>query len=388
MKLAFAVLLTLPLLGCGGGGSSTPLATAGMCDELSSDTFSCATMLQDMSNVAKQTAATVKTDLIQLNTDIGSYCGAQNISTLDTAKAQWITTMASVQQLEVMQFDSIDASREHLYNWPLNDTCKVDLQVATGTTDITTVPNGRRGLNAVEYVLFEEDTLPSCISLSSSVEQWVAANDLAARKQARCEYAKVVVADLVDRAGVLETELATLDLAAKFDSLQLAANSISDALFYVDKQSKDAKIKAALPQASDGEFKATSLESQFAHISKEHLKNNLMGAKAIFTANGQTGFEGYLIAAGQSTLAANMVSSLDAAIANLDVIDEDLYSVVLAASDVSACINTTEYVNADSNIIKFCALQVNIKTFTDFLKEDFVLALKFTKPAAADGDND
>jgi len=346
-------------------------------------------MLQNITGVAQQTIASVKTSLQQLDTDIASYCAVQDAASLNTAQDQWVTTMVDIQKMEVMQFDAIDTARDNFYNWPSNDTCKVDLQIASGPIeDFTKVATGRRGLNSVEYILFEEDTLASCATLYSSVTDWMAVNDLAARKKARCDYAKIVTADLVIRATALETELSTLDLATKLDSLQLAANSISDALFYVDKQTKDAKIKTALPQASDGEFKETSLESQFAHISKEHLKNNLLGAKAIFTANDQTGFEDYLIAAGQQSIATDMLAALDAALANLEAIDGDLFTTVSNASDVSACINTTQYVAADSDITKLCALQVNVKAFTDLLKEDFVMVLKFTKPAAADGDND
>ena len=390
MKLAFAtsVLLTLSLTGCGGSGASSTTLTTDVCKELSSDTFSCNTMLQDMTSVAQQTVTTVKTSLTQLDSDVASYCSAQDAGSLSTAQAQWTTTMAAVQKMEVMQFDAIATERNQFYNWPSNDNCKVDFQIATDPTeDITGVATGRRGLNAVEYILFEEDTLASCTSFSA-VEEWVAETSPATRKQARCDYAKVVTADLVNRASALETELSTLDLTTKLNSLQAAANSISDALFYVDKQTKDAKLIAALPQAADGEFKATSLESQFANTSKEHMKNNLLGAKAIFTANDQTGFEDYLIAAGQQEIADNMIAALDAALANLDAIDADFYTAVSNASDKAACINTTDYVAGDSDIIKLCALQKNIKAFTDLLKEDFVMVLKFTKPAAADGDND
>ncbi|OUR67964.1 hypothetical protein A9Q73_04590 [Bermanella sp. 47_1433_sub80_T6] len=360
-----------------------------MCNELSSETFSCATMLQDITGVAQQAVGTVKTSLVQLDTDIASYCTVLDAASLKTAQDQWATTMVAVQKMEVMQFDAIDTARDNFYNWPSNDTCKVDLQIASGPIDdFTKVATGRRGLNSVEYILFEEDTLASCSTLYSSVTDWMALNDLAARKKARCDYAKIVTADLVNRATALETALSTLDLATKFESLQLAANSISDALFYVDKQTKDAKLKAALPQASDGEFKETSLESQFAHISKDHLKNNLLGARAIFTANDQTGFEDYLIAAGQESIATDMLAALDAALANLEAIEGDLFTAVENADNVSTCINTTDYVSDDDDIVKICALQLSVKTFTDLLKEDFVMVLKFTKPAAADGDND
>ncbi len=390
MKLAFAVplLLTLPLMGCGGGSSGSTFTTD-MCQELSSDTFSCTTMLQDITTVTQQTVATLKTDLTQLDTAIATYCSALDANVLPAAKTQFTSTLATVQQLEVMQFDVIDSARDNFYNWPLNDTCKVDLQIATDPNqNITEVATGRRGLNAVEYILFEEDTLASCATSYTAVQNWISENDVTARKNARCSYALEVMADLVDRSILLANELSNQDLAGQPGTLQAAANSISDALFYVDKQTKDAKLINVLPQTGEADFKATSLESQFAHISKEHMQNNLLGARAIFTANDQTGLEDYLIAAGQESLAIEMLAALDAASANLDSIVGDFYTAVSNATDQAACINSTTYAADDSDIIKLCALQKNIKTFTDLLKEDFVMVLKFTKPAAADGDND
>jgi predicted lipoprotein len=399
MKLGyvFTLLLILPLSGCGSSSDTAAPAeipdnsgeSTDTCNVLKGDNFNCATMLKDITTVALQTVTSVKTSLVQLETDITSYCAAQDTVTLVTAKAQWATTLAAVQQLEVMQFDVIDSARDNFYNWPLNDTCKVDLQIASGaTTDISTVATGRRGLNAIEYILFEEDTLSRCAVTFGAVSSWVTENSLDVRKKARCDYAKVVTIDLVSRAVTLEQELSSLDLATKYDSLQAAANRISDALFYVDKQTKDAKIISVLPQTEDADFKATSLESQFAHLSKAHLQNNLLGARAIFTANDQTGLEDYLIAAGQTSLATDMLAALDAATATLESIEGDLHTAVSNASSQSACINSAVYVAGDSDITKLCVLQKNLKTFTDLLKEDFVMVLKFTKPAAADGDND
>ncbi len=393
MKLAWvaSVLLTLPLMGCGGGGSGTSTSIVDSCTSFNNDTFDCATMLQDTSTVIAQTATAVKTGLIQLDTDIGSYCDAQDNTTLTIAQTQWTTTMAAVQQLEVMQIDDIEAARGDIYNWPLNDTCKVDLQISLGeTADITQVASGRRGLNAIEYILFQETTLQSCADIySEDVAPWLANNTIDHKKE-RCDYAKLVSADLITRATQLETQVLALDLAAQYDSLQAAANAVSDALFYVDKQTKDAKLKAALPQSGDGVFNEAVLESKFANISKEHIKNNLLGAKAILTANGAMGLEDYITAKGQASLATDMITALDDAITNLDAITGDFYTQIAAASDVAACINTAgngSYVG-DSDIESICALQFNIKTFTDLLKGKFTATLEFTTPAEADGDND
>ena len=381
------------LIACGGSGAGTSGTTVDTCLESSDDTFSCSSMISNVVDIAEQTATQLNTDLIQLETDINAYCGAINSSSaLETAQDQWQSTMATMQQLEVMQFDVIDTARDGLYVWPSNDTCKTDLQVASnpnGTENIGLVALGRRTLTAVEYMLFNEDALASCADIYSTVENWIAATpNLDDRKTARCEYAETIVADLKTQSSALVSSLAALDLADKEGSFQNAANVISDALFYVDKQTKDAKVLAVLPQDGADNFSAASLESQFAKISKAHLKNNLLGAKAVLSGNDGVGLNDYLVAKGQTQLAEDMIAAIDTAIANIDSISEDMHTAITNADDVAACINTTSYVAEDDDITKICALQTNLKTFTDLLKTDFVLALSFSKPAEADGDND
>lgn len=391
MKFAWAtsVFLTLPLLGCGGSGSGSSSTTVDTCSAFESDTFNCGTMLEETTRVAVETVVATKASFNLLDTSIAAFCADLGNATLTAAQTQWTAAMASVQQLEVMQFDVIADARDNMYNWPLNDTCKVDLQIASGPTeDITAVAAGRRGLNAIEYILFQDVALQSCADTYTAVATWLA--DDVNHQQERCDYAKLISADLVTQATQLSTQVASLDLASQFDSLQEAANAVSDALFYVDKQTKDAKLKAALPQSNDGEFTESVLESQFAHVSKEHIQNNLIGAKAILTANGEMGLVDYLTAVGQEDVGTNMVAAIDASLTNLDAITGDFNEAIAAAEDVAACINTAstgEYVG-DSDIESICALQFNIKTFTDILKEDFTATLKFTIPAEADGDND
>jgi len=165
-------------------------------------------------------------------------------------------------------------------------------------------------------------------------------------------------------------------------------------LFYADKKTKDLKIKALLPQAGSDSFNANKIESEFAHISKEHIIENLKGLKAIFTANGNMGLDDYLIAAGQSSVANDMLATLNAAIANAEAIDDSIFDAVTAGSNQQSCITlaASGLYDADetnsSDIDTLCALQYTLKQFTDILKGDFVLTTSFTVPASADGDND
>jgi hypothetical protein len=419
MKLKFlcAAMATSLLAACGSSSSTTQ---NDMCAETASDSFSCEQMLLDSTAVAVAQTSAVSESLVQLQTDISSYCGDVASTVLqDTAKASWSAAMVEVQQLEVMQLAPIEELRDELYVWPGNNTCRTDNQIVTNTNpDMATVDSANRGLTAVEYILFSDDALAKCDTSFPDVAVWRAANtELNDRKLQRCEYAKNIVSDLTIKVDTLNTSLASFSLQDSNSSLQQAANDISDSLFYVDKFTKDLKILAVLPQASDSAFIVSALESQFADytvtfltdtssavlledlgstfvtdVSKQHIVNNLQGAKALFKGGANIGLDDYLNALGQTDMATEIELSLDNAIAHAQLIDESLHKVIVQAdaSNISACIAsaTMGTFDANSNLEKTCALQFFLKQFTDLLKEDLVLALNFSKPAAADGDAD
>jgi len=390
MKLKAILLSSMlaALTACGGGGGSST-AVSDTCSELSGDSFDCKTMLQDLNAIAVTKVTELETALTNLSTDVDAYC-ADTSSALTAVKAEFSATMAVVQQLEVMQFGPIGDAREDFYIWPSNSICRVDEQIATSPNAVLSSVNpSRRGLTAVEYLLFESDVAAQCLALSS-VDTWVNTTvpSLADRTQARCDFAQRIVDDLELKAAALKVDQTAYDFSAAFDTLQEGANNISDALFYVDTETKDVKIKAALPQLSSGSFDATKLESLFANISKENIENNLLAAKEII----EGGIDDYLAIKGKQSLATDMVAAIDGALANITEIDGTLDAAIAAAdTTVSNCINlggNGNYDASSTDLEAYCALQWNIKIFTDLLKEDFVVALRFSTPSTADGDND
>jgi hypothetical protein len=197
---------------------------------------------------------------------------------------------------------------------------------------------------------------------------------------------------LASKAAEFENSWNNYTLASEASTKQAAANIATDAMFFADKQIKDAKVKAALPQATAETFDASKLESQFAKVSKEHLINNLKGLKRIFTANdnGQ-GLDDYLVAVGEAGVATTMITQIDAAITNLNAIEGTLNAAVVAEttfSNCSALANNESTATGLSDIEELCQFQYTIKQFTNELKGNFIIATKFTTPSSASGDND
>lgn len=406
--LAFAGILS----GCGGSSGGS---TADACNELNSSDFNCETMLNDLvtegvTPVMQQLATTTAS----LNTEMASYCGAINdAAKLTSAENAWTSVMQPLQQLQVMNFGPNSASDNGLlsfYDWESANAYNIDIAIAKSSLfDQVGLSNSdnEKDLVAVEYIIFAPGEVQAYADQSKenqNVFNWRNGKTSDQIQQDRCAYAMLITADLETRSASLLSQWQQFDLSSVSNSKQVAANKVAEALFYLDKITKDAKIKATLPQADDNaaEFNSSKLESKFAKQSKEAILNNLIGVKTILTLNdsdnSKTGLDDYLKAAGQQATATGMIEALNTAIANTNAIGNDIFTAVDTAGNAnvdeneSSCkeysSDSLDYVDADSDIKRFCALQNNVKSVTDILKGDFTFLTSFTVPASASGDND
>jgi predicted lipoprotein len=400
-KLSLVAISAVMLSACNGTSTGTS-SSIDSCKALDSDTFSCEQMLSDVVEFSvKPVVAALGVQTQNLATKTSAYCGAlttaNEASTLAEAQTAWQETMNVWQQLEVMQFGPVKAARDDFYTWPLNDSCKVDEEVlfslADGYDISTGVTPARRGLDGLEYLLFNSNMAISCAAANTTpaLDSWDNDKSDVAKRADRCAFADKIATDLVTRSSALNTSINSFDLSTSAGSLHEAANLVSDGLFYIDKKTKDAKLAAQLPQTTDDTFKPDNLEFKFSSYAKESIHNNLLAAKAILTANNHTGLAQYLIAAGQDTLATDMLAKIDTAVnsSSTIAINDSFRNIMTAASsaDVTTCINAVSG-SAVSNLEKLCTLDDDIKSYTDDLKGQFVLTLSFTVPSDAEGDND
>lgn len=382
----------LGLVAC--GGSSSDVRDA--CNELSDADFSCDAMLNDLVEKSAQPLATeFKTKMQELNTAVDAYCSNPvTTSALSAAQDAWKAAMVPLQKMQTMDFGpnaSGDNKLLSFYDWETADPYDIDIAIAKNYLfEAVTLPtaDNEKDLVALEYILFDIGAIQSYDSNeNSNVEAWRTDPDADIQAD-RCDYAQLVSEELKTRAASFEAEWNNFDLASISNSKQAAANEVVQGFFYADKQIKDAKIKAALPQETNGKFDASKLESQYANVSKEHLINNLNGLKLIFNADDGVGIDDYLIAAGQADVATDINNEIDSAIANLEAIDGSLFDAVNDLYTVSDCMNDNVYTESDAPITVLCVLPKTLVGLTDLLKEDLVMSTAFTKPASVSGDND
>ncbi|MDX1588910.1 MAG: imelysin family protein [Oleiphilaceae bacterium] len=395
-------LLLAPLLlaGCGGSSSGTSVTNSGVCAE-----FDCPAMLTNlgenimlpaMEDFSVQSAALEQAalDYQQALRDSGGDEVPQAKNDFQTA---WQQAILAWQSVEVMQVGPlVDGPRElrnEIYSWPSTSTCAVDQEVIAAEVDnydISDVTPLRKGLDALEYLLYTADLNETCPDNVDSVQNWNNRLD-SDKRQTRADFAVHVAAGINSRGSELvnawkgtDGYLAKLSdpeaAGSGFSSAQDAVNTVSDALFYIEKQVKDIKLAEPLGIKGTCDNACPELvENPLSQRSKEHVRQNMVAFQSLFLGNAadsteaRLGFDDLLNAASGENVAGAMETDINA---TLDEI-ANLSGSFFAALDGAATGREQIQVIHDK-----------AKKVTDRLKEDFLTVIGLSIPDAAAGDGD
>ena len=402
--LALSISAAL-ITGCGESTSSSEGSGFGENNQSDNDiSFNQQALIANLAdNVIAPTFTEFRDDAIAQQQAVTSYCQqqtalSQNAATaadvqaaLSTAQNSWTKAIGIWQQAELMQVGPLlenDARlRNNIYSWPTVSSCGVDFDVMffrTGTVnggayDITQRTANRRGLDALEYLLFNDNLASSCST--AAPDSWDNLTD-SEKQVARCEFAVEVAVDIRNSAETLvnawQQHTAQLKQAGEagsgFASEHEAVNRISDAMFYLDSTTKDGKIALPLGILGDNSCGAQAcaedVESQYAQQSIQHIINNLEGFERLLQGGEGTGFTDYLINVGDQDTADTMLTDLQAALTNART-----YQTSLAQT-------------LTDNPEQVTQTHAEVKKVTDKLKTDFINSLALELPRTSAGDND
>ncbi|XPF96303.1 imelysin family protein [Colwellia sp. RE-S-Sl-9] len=358
-------------------------------------------------NVISPTFEAFKVEAKKQQELVASYCSSEYSfaestieqsaleQTKNNAKEQWRATMNIWQQAELMQLGPLleddNLLRNNIYSWPTVSTCGVDFDVMffkDGTVngqpyDIRFRTVSRKGLDALEYLLFNENLEHSC-ETSAAPTGW---NNLTntERKTTRCDFAVEVAKDIVNNADILLTQWNTaqgyatqLKQAGTSNSLFTtehdAVNAISDALFYIDSFTKDEKLAIPLGLLANkcgSSACPEDVESPYSNHSLTNIKNNLLAFQKFFTGSETSiGFNDYLVDVGSTITATEIQKNITKALASIEKINSSLADTLENEPDQVEQIHT------------------DVKGITDQLKADFITSLALELPATSAGDND
>ncbi|WP_028765698.1 imelysin family protein [Shewanella fidelis] len=399
-------LMGILLSGCNESTSSDAGADYGNQDNTTSDFDQKALIANLVDGVITPTFEQFVSVSNQQVSDISAYCTAATAFEQDpsdnseltqtsaTAQQSWRNTMSVWQQVEMMQLGPLTfddgALRNKIYSWPVVSRCGVDLDVVSfenndinGTPyDIASRTPARKGLVALEYLLFNPSFEHSCTG-NSTPAGWDNRTD-DDRRVARCEFAVEAAKDINNNAQQLLIEWsgengygATLKQAGEagssFATVHAAVNKLSDALFYIDSVTKDRKL--AVPLGKFANNCGTSVcpqdvESPLANHSIENISSNLEALSALFSGNEGLGFDDYLVDENDADTATALRERIATALANSRSYQNSLADTLV--SDEEQVASTHD----------------DVKAVTDKLKNEFINSLALELPQTSAGDND
>lgn len=442
-RILLSILLSLMMGGCLVDDSTSPENSSTDVGEAVVDTTVVA-VGEDENEPFRRTLIGLSDDVLipgyqalfnnaqELQSNIEAYCNAigtdEETTELTTAQSAWKATMQDLQKTLALQIGPITDNSNRLggriYSWPdAVSTCTIDRQIMLGeAVDYTfdTAPRQTRGLDALEYLLFNDNLAHTCSSLIPETTDWNARTELD-RKQARCNFATIIATDLTSNAaeviadwnsGYADNFKNAGSANSDFANINSALNTVTDALFFLDKEVKDRKLGSLLGFSNNSGDTCSNnvcpelVESPWSGNALNNLAANLNGFRSAFTAttNGQTssnindfeqwqGFDYILAVRNFPDLSETILANTDRAIelieqAKQTPLTDQLNALNASDAQYQACINAASNSSTTTAGLELCTAHGVIKSITDLLKNDFLILMTLSLPERVEGDSD
>ncbi len=403
--------LVLWLSGCGKGSSTqVPPQASRTSPALNSDTptqappifltratISRNELRQQLGNAFGDQARLFRQALSNLSAGLENSCSTLQIYDQRQTQESWAEAMLIWQRLEVMQVGPLaeqrGSLRQQIYNWPKKvDTCAVDAQIV----DLARRPRSfslpaspeRKGLKALEHLLFAESFKPTCSFQGARPQNWERLSERE-RRGALCTYEKALVKALIRDADKILERWGPSDahpfMGDTRDEAEANAQiqGLFNNLFTLDKKVRPLKIEA--PAGLSKEFCSRSPDAcpeleEFprSQLSAAAIRANVDGMRSLMLGplvgrRYAGGFTALLRAEGGGA-AADKLEDQIMALSNLAESSDKTLRELIADHYGEAC----ELHNYDSWI---CRMDKSIRELNEGLRTEMapVLSLKVPK---------
>lgn len=331
-----------------------------------------------------------------MKTAVAAYAAAPDAQTQAAAREAFHAAFDSWQINEQLQFGPAAPSttpggndmRDQIDSWPLVSRCAIEEQLVSKSYEsgVRSMLVNRRGMPALEYLLFFEGDDTACSDTSPIVAQgsWatLSSTERASRRRA---YAAAVAADVAVWAadlvaqweGGFKDDMLTAGTGSTlFGTTQAALNVVSDAVFYMDKQVKHAKLRRPLGLEECANPTCPELlESPYARRSKRNIEKNLVGLRRLLRGceadHSGVGFDDLLTAIGADQVTKQIHEHTDGVQAALSAIEEADLDAALVADKASVL-----------------EVHAKVTSLGSLLKTEFLTDLDLELPKTLEGDND
>lgn len=359
-------------------------------------------------NIAAPTVQLFAANTVVLKNRIEKYCENPSETSLQIAQDQWTETMLSYHSVAAVPFGpkvaNIIPLGQKIYAWPNFNLCAVDEDVARyaeGELDFSKRAPNRRGLGALEYLLFTESFQCANTNAFPKLKAW-AGQDLEKQKKDRCGFMTVMAQDVAENAKAYEAlwdktqgnyAVQLVNLVAVPD-LKAAVNQMSDGLYSVE-DIKDWRLGAPVGLhtscTSSTKKCPEKAEHPWSGIALKAIIAQLQGFKMMFNgtkgfSNTGFGFDDLLASVGHREMADQIIKDADIAIATAQQLDsKGSLQQQIEAMDAGRCQETT----LANGLEPICLLQRQVRETANAYKTNVLSTLSLDAPAGAGpSDND
>ncbi len=352
--------------------------------------------------IARQTAA-FTASTVKLDQAISGYCANPITNDKAPVRAAWKETILLWEEIELFQVGPIAANEKQLktaiYGWPQqSNNCRIDeeaLKASKNPAYVLPINTNRKGLQALEYLLFEETLVSSCSAANAIAKEWNALTP-EAKTQARCAYLKPLSMELqalattVNQVWGQEGNNYLTSVVGNAEAEKTALQSLYENLFYLDIEVKNYKL--ATPAGHDKLFCPNSPapclgkdEFPLSGISREAIQANIKSFTNLIygfeDANQKRpgGFAALVREVGDATVATRS-ETITRELSTIFASQNESLTSLIAQQDKENC--------EESQISILCQLRKSIKQVSNELKYEYSRLLSLTVPAGPQGDND
>ncbi len=314
---------------------------------------------------------------------------------LAEAQQAWLAAMGVWEEIELMQIGPAGSSltvtggqdlRDEIYSWPTANTCRVDQETvleAWGETDFfaSNLVNAY-GMDALERLLFGslDCACPSAVNPVAD-GSWDALGDSGVL-QNRMYFASIVSQEVRRQVEVLAdlwsieggdygSMLLAEDEDAPYASRTEALNAVFDALFYLEKNTKDRKLAQPLGLVDcETDTCLEDVEAAESGASLAFISANLVGFQTLFAGGEGVGLDDLLEELGHGDLAEEISLGVQLAMEAVEEIQGPLDTAIVDENEA------------------VLTLHASLSEITSLMKTDLATVLNLEVPAEAAGDND
>jgi predicted lipoprotein len=352
--------------------------------------------------IARQTAA-FSASTVKLGQAIEAYCSDPATQDKTPARDAWKETTLLWEELELFQVGPIAANEKELktaiYGWPQQaNYCRIDeeaLSASEKSDYALPINTNRKGLQAMEYLLFEESMASSCSSTSMITKKWNAVPQ-DKRAAVRCAYLKPLALELQANAKTVaqvwgaEGNNYLTSVIGNAEAEKAALQSLYENLFYLDGEVKNYKL--ATPAGHDPLYCPNSPapclgkdEFPRSGISREAIQANIKAFTNLiygFEDGNQRrpgGFAALVRELGDASVATRS-EAVTRELSTIFASQNESLNELIASQNNENC--------EQSQISILCQLRKSIKQVSKEFKHEYSRLLSLKVPADPQGDND